>query len=92
MRQSAQFQEDSPMDMMKSSRLWNAFDTNDPYPDQKFTTNITSASVPQTLTPHSKTPRLSLYKTKSGSSKGGNKNRRKKDELVKTLLFSNRNR
>lgn len=79
-------------DTIKSARLWNAFDTQDPYPDHKYTTSITSPSVPQTVSPHCKTPRLSLYKSQSTNVYGDSNVRNKKDELVKTLLFSNRNR
>jgi len=92
MRQTIASKEESPLNMVKSARLWNAFDSNDPYPDKKYTTNVNSPSVPQTLTPNSKRGKPSLNKSKSSTVYTENKVRRKKDELVKTLLFSNRNR
>lgn len=82
----------SPNEMVKSARLWNAFDSTDPYPDKKFTTNVSSPSVPQTLTPNSKSAKVSLFKAQSTSVYAENNVRKKKDEIVKTLLFSNRNR
>jgi len=44
----------TPNQMIKSARLWNAFDTHESYPDKKFTTNVSSPSVPQTLNPNCK--------------------------------------
>lgn len=81
-----------PQDVVKSARLWNGFDTYDPYPDRKYTTNVTSPSVPQTLTPVSKAKTINLGKAQSVSVSKPNNIRKKKDELVKTLLYSNRNR
>lgn len=92
MRQSLGSNNQSPLKAVKSSRLWNAFDSNDPYPDKKFTTNMNGSVTPQSVTPTNKRRRKSLNKTKSSTIVGEKKVRRKKDELVKTLLFSNRNR
>lgn len=92
MTTSVHSREKSPVDMVKSARLWNAFDTYDSYPDQKFTDNVGSPFVPQTLTPNNKTAKLTMHKSKTSSIYAENNVRRKKDELVKTLLFSNRNR
>ncbi|CAI2366094.1 unnamed protein product [Moneuplotes crassus] len=92
MRQSLGSNNQSPLKAVKSSRLWNAFDSNDPYPDKKFTTNMNGSVTPQSVTPTNKRRRKSLNKTKSSTMVGEKKVRRKKDELVKTLLFSNRNR
>lgn len=74
-------------DMVKSARLWNAFDTQDPYPDQKFTTNVSSPSLQKTLSPHSKTPRSVLSKTQSMGGYVDTNVRRKKDEIVKSILL-----
>eukprot|EP00343_Euplotes_focardii_P011030 CAMPEP_0205827930 /NCGR_PEP_ID=MMETSP0206-20130828/33562_1 /ASSEMBLY_ACC=CAM_ASM_000279 /TAXON_ID=36767 /ORGANISM="Euplotes focardii, Strain TN1" /LENGTH=318 /DNA_ID=CAMNT_0053129275 /DNA_START=598 /DNA_END=1554 /DNA_ORIENTATION=+ len=92
MRKTTTSYDESPMDVVKSARLWNAFDSTDPYPNQKYTTNVSSPSVAHSLTPSNKNEKGSLNKTKSASIYGEQKVRRKKDELVKTLLFSNRNR
>lgn len=92
MRQSIGSNNETPLKVVKSSRLWNAFDSNDPYPDKKFTTNMNGSVTPQSVTPTNKRRRKSLNKTKSSTMLGDKKVRRKKDELVKTLLFSNRNR
>ena len=79
-------------EIIKSARLWNAFDTTDPYPDFKYTTNLVSPSVPQLSSSPQKSTRATLSRTKSVALYEQNNVRRKKNELVKTLLYSNRNR
>ena len=79
-------------DLAKSARLLNAFDTHDPYPENKFTINFVVPSVPQTVSVTPKEKSSSLSRIKSENVYGQNKVRRKKDELVKALLLNNRNR
>jgi hypothetical protein len=79
--------EKSQANMVKSARLWNAFDNCESYPDQKFTDNVSSRHPS-----HSQKTKQTMHKSKTSSVYVENNVRRKKDELVKTLLFSNRNR
>lgn len=79
-------------DIIKSARLLNAFDTEDPYPDIKYTNNVATpkAEILQSCLP--KSTKNSLSRTKSAAALKQNNVRRKKNDLVKSLLFSNRNR
>lgn len=79
-------------DMIKSVRLLNAFDSADPYPDLKYTNNVVTPSAQNIGSSPLKTTKHSLSRTKSAAAFKQNNVRRKKDDLVKTLLFSNRNR
>lgn len=54
MRESFPSRDKSVNQIIRSARLWNAFDTYEAYPDKKFTTNVSSPSVLQTLTPNRK--------------------------------------
>lgn len=84
--------EETTHNLMKSARLLNAFDSTEAYPDNRFTANFAVPSVPQTIamTPNQKSS--SLTRIKSETVYQQNNVRRKKDELVKTLLLNNRNR
>ena len=80
----------------KTARYINAFDEEDPYPDEKFTETLTNAMVdPSNFTP---TRSVSPFDTiRSGKSKfstisNANNVRKKKNDVIKTLLYSNRNR
>ena len=79
-------------DFIKSARCLNAFDTTDPYPDQKYAFSLATSFIPKTLTPRREANPIDIGKAINGSIYANHKVRRKKDEIVKTLLFSNRNR
>lgn len=92
MGQTLGSKEENTQHLIKSARLLNAFDSSEAYPDHKFTANFAVPSVPQTLsaTPNQKSP--SQTRVKNETVYQQNNVRRKKDELVKTLLLNNRNR